>query len=134
MSHYVESEFCRKLWNRLAIPKSNLKAYSSGSTKRTKLEKKVFSIYYWWGISLYMLFPLIPNFSFWYFFVLKWVLIFFHHIREVIRLFNSKRNKFWHIKPYIFGKYSLRAFQQYVALSWKWVLSEVTKQTRYSKK
>ena len=41
-------------------------------------------------------------------------MLFSHHILEMIRLFNSKRNKFWPMKPYILGKYSLRAFQRYV--------------------
>ena len=30
----------------------------------------------------------------------------------MIRLFKSKTNKFWPIARYIFGKYSLRAFQK----------------------
>ena len=60
------------------------------------------------------MFILISNFNFWYFNVRKWVLLFSHRILEMIRLFNSKRNEFWLIKPYIFGKYSLRAFQQCV--------------------
>ena len=37
---------------------------------------------------------------------------------------------FWHIIVYIFGNYSVRAFQRYVELCQRCSMSKVTKQTR----
>ena len=73
---------------------------------------------------LHILFTPIPNFNFSSLMYLKQVSLFMHHILLMIRLFNSKRNKFWVINPYIFGKYSLRAFQWYVTLCPKCALCQ----------
>ena len=114
MLHYAESMSCQKLQSRRFIPKRYLDVNILGSTNAKQLGKSFLFIYYVMAIDLYILFTLISNFNFWYFNVRKWVLMFSRDLLEMIRLFNSKRNKFWPMKPYIFGKYSLRAFQRCV--------------------
>ena len=71
MSHYAQKTVCQQLQKRRLIPRRYLNSDILESTNAKNVEKVFFHLLINSNQPIYILFPLIPNFNFWYFNALK---------------------------------------------------------------